>query len=302
MGNPAHLHEGNPPMSTDLHISPEQEYFTDAQLAALESMGTRGSRAEMQIFFHQVKRTGLDPFARQIYGLPRKGRLSIQTSIDGFRLVADRACQQRGWTRSEEDTVWYDKTGKEHTVWLAQEPPAAARYTAVVGTTNGPGRFSAVARFDEYRAGGPMWDKMSALMIAKCAEALALRKAFPQDLSGLYTDDEMAQAAGQSSNRQAAPAPQDPWSAKAEQVPARDWTAEADALTDREALLALYREALAAAAGKAVLDHIVARGKDVASAAAPAEPETVEAEVVADDDDTAGDPFASAADDDVWAV
>ena len=55
--------------------------------------------------------------------------------------------------------------------------------------------FVGVARFADYNAGQGLWSKMPAAMIAKCSEALALRKAFPADMSGVYSTDEMEQAA-----------------------------------------------------------------------------------------------------------
>lgn len=186
--------------STALAIRTEQDFWDERQLAALSQLGLRNApKGDLAVFFHQCKRTGLDAFARQIYMIERRGKYGIQTSIDGFRVIADRACALRGWVRSEEDTIWYDAAGKAYTEPIKN--PAVARYTCVVLTPAGQARFSATARFDEYSAGGPMWSKMPALMIAKCAEALALRKAFPQDLSGLYTDDEMAQADARAQGR-----------------------------------------------------------------------------------------------------
>lgn len=186
---------------TNLVLGSDQTFFNEAQTAALMQMGLGDApRGDIETFFHQAKRSGLDPFARQIYMIGRRTKVqgqwvtkyTIQTSIDGFRVIRDRKGTFRGmeehWCGT--DGVWRD-------VWLEKEPPAAARITLYLEGFVKP--VTAVARYDEYvplkdnRPTG-QWGKMPALMTSKVAEALALRKAYPQDYSGLYTSDEMAQA------------------------------------------------------------------------------------------------------------
>ena len=148
---------------------------------------------ELQLFFHACQRTGLDPLMKQMYAIKRwnsadkRETLTFQTGIDGYRLIADRTGQYAGSSDAE-----YELNDEGF--------PAVAKVTVTKLVAGTPCPFTASARWSEYvqrtREGKPtsMWERMPFLMLAKCAEALALRKAFPAELSGVYTHEEMTQA------------------------------------------------------------------------------------------------------------
>lgn len=196
--------------NTTLAIAEAQTAFTGQQVAMLEHIGVDGAGDnDLNVFFHQCKRTGLDPFTRQIYMIGRQvskqvngqwikeTKQTIQTGIDGYRLIGRRAADRTGHTIKVHPPQWAHQDGSWRDVWImAWGLPVAARVTIErAGET-----FTATALFDEYKqtkyGGGltSMWEKRPAGQIAKCAEAFAWRMAFPQDLSGIYTDDEMGQA------------------------------------------------------------------------------------------------------------
>jgi phage recombination protein Bet len=145
------------------------------------------SNDELRLFAYACQRTGLDPFSKQIYAIKRGGKMTIQAGIDGLRSIAERTGQLDG-----SETLWCGEDGQWTDVWLGNKPPAAAKTTIWRKGASHP--FTGVARFADYNAGQGLWSKMGATMIAKCSEALALRKAFPADLSGVYSTDEMEQA------------------------------------------------------------------------------------------------------------
>ena len=145
------------------------------------------STDELRLFAYACQRTGLDPFSKQIYAIKRGGKMTIQAGIDGLRSIAERTGQLDG-----SETHWCGEDGVWVDVWLSSKPPAAAK--TILHRKGASHPFVGVARFADYNAGQGLWSKMPAAMIAKCSEALALRKAFPADLSGVYSTDEMDQA------------------------------------------------------------------------------------------------------------
>jgi phage recombination protein Bet len=161
--------------------TPEQTQLISTTIAP----GCSGD--ELRLFAYACQRTGLDPFSKQIYPIKRGGKMTIQAGIDGLRSIAERTGQLDG-----SETLWCGDDGQWTDVWLGSKPPAAAKTTIWRKGAGHP--FTGVARFADYNAGQGLWSKMGATMIAKCSEALALRKAFPADLSGVYSSDEMEQA------------------------------------------------------------------------------------------------------------
>lgn len=178
------------------HDLAEGTMFSERQVALIkEQIMPKSNDDELMMFIQVASHRGLDPFMKHIYAVQYGGKWSYQVSIDGLRLIAQRSGRYRGQTEPQ----WCGDDGKWMDVWLKDEPPAAARVG--VWIEGNPQPLMAVALYKNFvsttSSGAPnsFWKKMPDLMLAKCAEAQALRKAFPEEAGGLYTSDEMGQAA-----------------------------------------------------------------------------------------------------------
>ena len=185
------------------HAQP-RPMFTREQLELLKNTIAQGATDdELALFLEVCKSKNLDPFSKQIYAIKRwtAGRETVtyQIGIDGFRLIAERGGRYAG----QDAPAWCGPDGVWVDVWLKKDPPMAAKAGVYkVGHVKPTVR---IALYSEYvqmvkdkatQKYGPnsMWSKMPTNQLFKCAEALALRTCFPEELSGLYTNEEMGQA------------------------------------------------------------------------------------------------------------
>ena len=207
-------------MTTQLAVIKNQtpsitEHFTKEEVDIIKQTICKDSTdSVLNLFIMQCKRTGLDPFARQIYSVPRKTKKlnnqtnqweeetqhTTQVSIDGFRLNAQRT----GMYCGQKPVQWCGQNGVWKDIWTGPGFPYAARVGVIRKDFSEP--LYAIAKWESYAVEQvynkdknakkefkvkKMWEQMPDHMLAKVAEALALRQAFPQELSGLYTNDEM---------------------------------------------------------------------------------------------------------------
>lgn len=163
---------------------------------------------EFNLFMAVCVATGLNPILRQVCPVKYKGRMVIQVEIDGYRLQAQRSNEYRG----QLGPFWCGTNGEWKDVWLEDEPPVAAKvgvYRESLKDPNtneylptwGVAKFKSFAKYFPIKneSGRPtgkvklgeMWESMPDVMIAKCAEAQAIRKAFPAETSSLYVKEEM---------------------------------------------------------------------------------------------------------------
>lgn len=164
----------------------------DAKKELLKQTICKGaSDHEFELFAMICKRTGLDPFAKQVFPVFRwdsklgRNTMTVQTSIDGYRVIAERT---GNYAPGKETTFAYNEKN---------DLVSATAYVKKLTRDGSWHEISSTAFWNEYcqknKEGHPttFWAKMPHLMLAKCAETLALRKAFPVEMSGLYTEEEM---------------------------------------------------------------------------------------------------------------
>lgn len=211
----AEARTSQPPATTGAApLAIRQDGWTENQTAVLRAMGLEhADEADLKLFHHYAARTGLDPFTRQVYMVgrdtevtvrevnPETGnardvkrrvtKFTIQVGIDGWRVLGNRAAHRDGVRVGHKAPLYAGKDGTWSSIWVSDQAPVACQYTLLADGVE----VTAIcyyAEYVQYSGRGEvtsMWKKMPLNQLAKCAEALAWRKAFPADFAGLVLED-----------------------------------------------------------------------------------------------------------------
>lgn len=174
--------------------------FDEQQVAILKSSYAKNlDNIEFKVFLETAAALKLNPFSREIYAIKYGGTMSLVTSIDGYRKLSARSGRFMGVTngRLRVKTRDGESVTIDHEVY---DPDEHTIISATIGirVKDCPEPVEATAVFKTYKKDQPNWKLMPDVMILKCAEAQAHRKAalLPDlgafaNVAPVYVDDEM---------------------------------------------------------------------------------------------------------------
>lgn len=144
----------------------------------LSTVAKGATEAEFQMFLEFCKSTGLNPFKKEIWFIKTDKGVQMMTGINGFLAIANRNPNYDGMEVSmdEQDGKLISATAKVYRK-DRRYPSCATVY------------FNEYFKPTKFKNG--MWEKMPKMMLQKVAKSVALREAFPQELGGMYTQEEM---------------------------------------------------------------------------------------------------------------
>lgn len=175
----------------------EKPFLTDEDKKLLRKQYEKDYREhDVEMFIRRCERSRIDPMTGQIWLRPEgkedaRGKdgkfpkaLTI-TGIQGFLDVADRS----GVYDNEDPFLWCGQDGEWVDVWLEDAHPYAAKVSVWRKDRTRPN--IAIVKWKAVSKGSWAWNSMPDHMLAKCAHAAALRRAFPSQLTGIYETDEI---------------------------------------------------------------------------------------------------------------
>jgi phage recombination protein Bet len=151
---------------------------------------------ELALFFHECQRRGVHPLDRLVHMTKFQDRqqggakVVFMVSIDYLRAQAEETGEYGG-----KDKPVFQGAGELPVQGRKVKVPLFAEVTVYRIVQGQRVPFTGEARWNEFYPGagerGAMWRDKPFLMLAKCAEAQALRSAFPKRLGKLYAREEL---------------------------------------------------------------------------------------------------------------